>query len=52
VKGAKVTLAIIVPALVSSMKPITDASAVPLTTCTRKPTVGGTAMRSACGKTT
>ena len=31
------------------MKPMTDASAVPLITCTRKPTVGGTAMRSACG---
>ena len=45
-------LVIIVPALVSSMKPITDASAVPLITCTRKPTVGGTAMRSACGRST
>ena len=36
-------LVIIVPALVSSMKPITDASAVPLITCTRNPTVGAIA---------
>ena len=50
--GLKVALVIMVPALVSSMKPITDARAVPLITCTRKPTVGGTAMRSACGPTT
>jgi hypothetical protein len=40
-KGLKVALVIMVPALVISTKPITDASAVPLTTCTRKPTVGG-----------
>ena len=51
-KGRKVALVIIVPALVSSMKPITDASAVPLMTWTRKPTVGATAMRSACGPIT
>ena len=30
----------------------TEASAVPLTTCTKKPTVGATAMRAACGKIT
>ena len=50
--GRKVAFVIIVPALVSSTKPITDASAVPLITCTRKPTVGGTATRSACGPIT
>ena len=33
-------------------KPITEASAVPLITCTRKPTVGAIAMRVACGSTT
>jgi hypothetical protein len=42
----------VLPTLVSSMKPITDASAVPLMTCTRKPTVGGIAMRTACGRIT
>ena len=49
-------MTIIVPALVSSMKPITDASAVPLTTWTRNPTVGflvqvvkGTALASVIG---
>ncbi len=52
VKGRKVALVIIVPAFVSSMKPMTEASAVPLITCTRKPTVGAIAMRSACGPIT
>ena len=41
-----------VPALVSSTKPMIEASAVPLTTCTEKPTVGAIAMREACGRMT
>lgn len=39
--GRKVALVIIVPALVSSTKPITDASAVPLLTRTRKAAARG-----------
>lgn len=38
--------------LVSSVKPMIEVTAVPLTTCTEKPTVGATAMRSACGRIT
>ena len=37
------------PALVSSMKPITEARAVPLMTWTRNPTVDGTALASVIG---
>jgi hypothetical protein len=49
---SKVALTMMLPALVSSTKPITEASAVPFTTCTRKPTVGAMATRSACGRIT
>ncbi len=48
----KVALEIMLPALVSSTKPITEASAVPLMTCTRKPTVGAMAIFTACGRIT
>ena len=36
----------------SSTKPTTEASEVFLTICTMKPTVGGVAMRMACGSIT
>ncbi|MNJ02409.1 hypothetical protein D3C73_1623580 [compost metagenome] len=51
-KGLKVALVITVAAFDSSVKPMMDVSAVLLTICTAKPTVGATAMRSACGSTT
>ncbi|ODN68446.1 hypothetical protein A6302_04251 [Methylobrevis pamukkalensis] len=41
-----------VPALESSTKPMIEVRAVPFTTCTEKPTVGGTATFSACGRIT
>ena len=40
------------PERASSTKPTTDASDVFLTICTMKPTVGGVAMRIACGRIT
>ena len=39
------------PARVSSVKPTMAASDVPLSSCTRKPTVAGSEIFSACGKT-
>ena len=50
--GSKVELLTIWPARASSTKPITEASEVFLTICTMKPTVGGMAMRTACGRIT
>ena len=50
--GSKVELLTIWPARASSTKPITEASEVFFTICTMKPTVGGIAMRSACGRIT
>ncbi|MDT4868384.1 hypothetical protein FQZ97_1033440 [compost metagenome] len=50
--GSKVALASMPPVLVSSVKPMIEVTAVPFTTCTENPTVGATAMRSACGSTT
>ncbi|MNE95050.1 hypothetical protein D3C80_1930900 [compost metagenome] len=38
--------------MVNSVKPMIEVTAVPLTTCTEKPTVGATAMRNACGRIT
>ena len=52
ISGWNVTLTISCPARVSSTKPMIDAIDVPLTSCTRKPIVGGTAMRNACGRMT
>ena len=40
------------PARTSSIKPTMDASDVFFTICTMKPTVGGVAIRTACGSTT
>ena len=51
-KGSKVALLSMVPALVSSTNPIIEASAVPLTICTEKPTVGGIETRKAWGNMT
>ena len=51
-KGRKDELLTIWPARAISTKPITEASEVFLTICTMKPTVGGVAMRKACGSTT
>src|SRR3989442_5034825 len=39
------------PSLVSSLKPMIEATAVPLMICTEKPTVGAIDRRSACGST-
>ena len=50
--GSKVELLTIWPARASSTKPITEASEVFFTICTMKPTVGGMAMRTACGRIT
>ena len=50
--GSKIELLTIWPARASSTKPTTEASEVFLTICTMKPTVGGVAMRSACGRIT
>ena len=52
VKGWKVALVTIVPALDSSTKPIMEVSAVPLMTWTEKPTVGGMAIFIAWGRMT
>ncbi|MNE87628.1 hypothetical protein D3C80_1848490 [compost metagenome] len=38
--------------MVSSIKPMIDANAVPLITCTENPTVGAMAIRTACGTIT
>ncbi|MNL80985.1 hypothetical protein D3C87_2079740 [compost metagenome] len=51
-KGLNVALVITVLALDSSVNPMMEVSAVLLTICTAKPTVGAIAMRSACGSTT
>ena len=51
-KGWKVALLTIWPARVSSVKPMIEASDVPLISCTRNPTVGAVAVRMACGSTT
>ena len=48
--GWNVVLLTICPARDSSTKPMSDASDVPLTTWTRKPTVGGMLIRAACGR--
>ncbi|MNF95423.1 hypothetical protein D3C84_781750 [compost metagenome] len=50
--GSKVALASMPPVLVSSVKPMIEVTAVPLTTCTENPTVGATAMRRAWGRIT
>ena len=50
--GSKVELLTIWPARDSSTKPITEASEVFFTICTMKPTVGGMAIRTACGRIT
>jgi hypothetical protein len=50
--GSKVELLTICPARDSSTKPITEASEVFYTICTMKPTVGGMARRTACGRIT
>ncbi len=50
--GRNVALLTICAARVSSTKPMIEASDVPFSTCTMKPTVGGMAMRSACGRMT
>ncbi len=47
--GSRVTLLINWAVRVSSTKPITEVNAVPLITCTRKPTVGGIAIVTAWG---
>ena len=51
-KGSKGELLMIWPVAASSTKPITDASEVFLMICTMKPTVGGMAIRTACGRMT
>src|SRR5256885_7367679 len=51
-KGWKVALASMEPSLVSSLKPMIEATAVHLMICTEKPTVGAIDRRSACGSTT
>ena len=51
-KGWKVEAVVSWPSRVSSTKPIVAASDVFLMSWTRKPTVGGIAMRTACGTMT